>query len=111
MRYQRILVTLALLALLVTSVAQLGCGSDEASASTDGEESNSAQPAKDSDDGESGKAAESADNDEDGEEGEDEDKEEPVPVEVTELARGDIESLLRYSANLDAEILSGDTSG
>ena len=38
-----------------------------------------------------------------GKDGEDEDKEEAVPVEVSELARGPIESVLAFSANLEAE--------
>ncbi len=46
-----------------------------------------------------------AEADADGEDGdgEDEDKEEAVPVEVVNLATGEIESVLRYSTNLEAE--------
>jgi len=106
-RYEKVLVTLAMLALLVTSVAHLGCTSDEANASTDGDAKSAAQTASDSGDGDSDQEGKSADADgkdgEDGEDGEDENKEQAIPVEVTELSRGDIEALLRFSANLEAE--------
>lgn len=39
----------------------------------------------------------------DGEDSDDEDKEEAVPIEVVELGRGRIETVLRFSTNLEAE--------
>lgn len=85
--------TLTILILLILSLAQVGCGgSDEANAST-GE----------SGDAENQTASNSPDaGDKDGDEDE-EAKEEAVPVELAELSLGPIESVLRFSSNLEAE--------
>lgn len=91
--------TLTILILLILSLAQVGCGgSDEANASTgeSGDAENqtaSNSPDADDKDGEKGK-----DGDED-----EEAKEEAVPVELAELSLGPIESVLRFSSNLEAE--------
>ena len=96
------LVILGILVLLGLGAVSLGCGQgDQVEASTgdtsDGQEV--AQTAADD---------EAIDLDvaknEDGEDGEDdEDEEEPVPVEVARLGRSGIESVLRFSSNLEAE--------
>jgi membrane fusion protein (multidrug efflux system) len=92
----------AILALLAASAMLLGCGgSGEAQASSDGSQKSDAEPAKNSPDDTEGKEDEDAD---DKAEGEDEEKkEEAVPVEVAELDLGPIESVLRFSSNLEAE--------
>jgi len=84
---------LALFVVCALAAFQLGCGgADDANASTG--ESSDAQPAADATE------AEDKDGDKDGE---DEKKEEAVPVEVAALERGAIESVLRFSTNLEAE--------
>jgi len=87
---------LAILFLLLASVTHLGCSAgDDASASKGDGEAEPAKVAK-NDDG--------SDESEAGEDGEDEDKDEDaVPVEVAEIQRGSIESVLRFSSNLEAE--------
>jgi membrane fusion protein (multidrug efflux system) len=86
--------SLLLALLLLGLVAWLpGCGSSgdsgTAQASTEGSES-------ESEEGEEGGA-------EKGEGGEEAEKETPVPVEVVALSRGQIESVLRSTTNLEAE--------
>jgi membrane fusion protein (multidrug efflux system) len=84
-------VTLALLMLL----AGTGCGQgDNVEASTGGDRAAA---------GEDAGAASEASPAEEGEDEDDEDEEEPIPVEVAELERGPIESVLRFSSNLEAE--------
>lgn len=86
---------LGILALLLALLAISGCGSpNEADASS----------------GESGATtAEAASNDKDpaedsaADDGEEKKKEEAVPVEIAELELGGIESVLRFSSNLEAE--------
>jgi membrane fusion protein (multidrug efflux system) len=96
----KILSALIILLVLAASGLHVGCAGN-ADAASDGEDTAAdAQPAKAPSDDE--EAAE-----DDGEEGDGEDaeekKEEAVPVEVAELALGSIESVLRFSANLEAE--------
>jgi membrane fusion protein (multidrug efflux system) len=90
--------------LLASGVVLMGCGgSDEASAST-GEESSDTENASNEKNDESGKKGKGDKKGKKGEEGdEDEDKEEAVPVEVTALSLGDIEEVLSFSSNLEAE--------
>jgi len=93
---------LGILALLLASMAILGCGSpNEADASSGDSEATTAELA--SNDKES--ADDSADdgNDDGEDDGEDKKKEEAVPVEIAELDLGGIESVLRFSSNLEAE--------
>ena len=81
----------ALLAIfsLLLLIFSLACGGPGASAEG-GEDGDEAAQASDSD------ASSDA-------EGDDEDEEEAVPVEVVDLARGPIETVLRFSTNLEAE--------
>ena len=89
---------LGILALLLASLALSGCGSpNEADASSGDSETTTAEAA--SNDKES--ADDSADEGED--DGEEKKKEEAVPVEIAELGLGGIESVLRFSSNLEAE--------
>ena len=87
----------AILLLLLLSVAtacnRAGGESDESetAAAESGEEA--------SDDSESASENES----ENGEDGGEEEEDEAVPVEIVELERGQIESILRFSTNLEAE--------
>ncbi len=82
----KLIAILGLLALVVLSAAQLGCAAgDPVNASTSAEEGTEAAGA------------------EEGNEGEENKKEEAVPVEVTELQLGTIESVLSFSSNLEAE--------
>ena len=97
---KKLISTLAMLMLVAVSTLQLGCGTDDANASTGDSKSDDAQQAKVEQEGDSGKG--DADDKSD-EEGEDEDKEEAVPVEVAVLGLGPIESVLRFSSNLEAE--------
>jgi len=93
--------TLTILILLILSLAQVGCGgSDQANASTGDSEDGEAQTASNSpeDQGEDGDKDQKGEGDD-----EDEAKEEAVPVEITELALGPIESVLSFSSNLEAE--------
>ena len=87
-----LVVLLAVLLLAGMGVITTGCNMSSDSEASNGD----AEPAGDKD-------AEGEDDGEDGEDGEDEDKEEAVPVEVVNLATGQIESILRYSTNLEAE--------
>jgi membrane fusion protein, multidrug efflux system len=89
---------LGILALLLASLAISGCGSPNEADASSGDSgattadavSNDKDPADDSaDDGEG--------------DGKDKKKEEAVPVEVAELELGGIESVLRFSSNLEAE--------
>lgn len=82
---------LALLSALLLTLS-LACGGPGASAEGDGDgEDQAAQEETDSDKKKNG----------DGED--DEDEEEAVPVEIVELGRGPIETVLRFSTNLEAE--------
>ncbi|MFQ5349801.1 MAG: efflux RND transporter periplasmic adaptor subunit [Thermoanaerobaculia bacterium] len=80
---------LAVLCVVLLTLS-LACGRPGASADNgDGEE----QTAEETD----------SDNDNGGEDGTEEDEEEAVPVEVVALERGPIETVLRFSTNLEAE--------
>lgn len=86
---------LGILALLLATLAISGCGSaNEADASSDESGATSAEPATND--------KESAD-DSAGDDGEEKKKEQAVPVEIAELELGGIESILRFSSNLEAE--------
>ncbi len=88
-----VLATLGILLMFALAPLNLGCaGAGDAEAASEESESPTAQQAKDTKG--SGK---------DGEEDEEEKKEEAVPVEVIELKLGAIESVLNFSANLEAE--------
>ena len=83
----------ALLALLCSLLLTLSLACGEPGASAGG-----------GDDGDETAAADSDGEEKNGdEEGEDEDEEEAVPVEVVTLGRGPIETVLRFSTNLEAE--------
>ena len=108
---RKIILTLAVLMLAGLMSLQLGCGTgDNANASTD-DSTEAEQTSQDKDAEGEGDDAEGKDKDgkdkdgkdKDGEDAEDEDKEEAVPVEVTAIDLGEIESVLRFSANLEAE--------
>lgn len=90
--------TLGILLLLALAPLSVGCaGAGDAAAASDDSESTDAQQAKNTEEGEGEK-------DGDDEEGEDEEKKEAaVPVEVVALEIGAIESVLSFSANLEAE--------
>ncbi|MCP3980596.1 MAG: efflux RND transporter periplasmic adaptor subunit [bacterium] len=99
---RKILALLSIVLVLALSGGMLGCTtSDNANASTgekgETETASKSKSDKDADgkdsEGKSGK---------DGEE-EEEKTEEAVPVEVAALSRGEIESILRFSTNLEAE--------
>ncbi len=95
------LAILGILLLLLSAVSSIGCGQgDQVEASTDdtrgGQEV--AQTAADDDQSDAAGDGEAKEDDED-----DEDEEEPVPVEVARLERSGIESVLRFSSNLEAE--------
>jgi membrane fusion protein (multidrug efflux system) len=83
--------------LLLLAAAGLGCGQGdnvEASTDTPGPEQDSERTGDETADA----AVAGAEDDED-----DEDEEEPVPVEVVSLEQGEIEAVLRFSSNLEAE--------
>jgi membrane fusion protein (multidrug efflux system) len=89
---------LAILVLLLASMAMSGCGSsDEAGASSGDSDATAAEMASNETDSEDDTA--------EGEEGDGEEKkkEEAVPVEIAQLELGGIESVLRFSSNLEAE--------
>jgi membrane fusion protein (multidrug efflux system) len=95
------LAALGIAFLLLLSAAGLGCGqgnSVEASTGTQDEDQESSQTAESGD-----PETDSAKNETDDEADDEEDEEEPVPVEITHLERGEIESVLRFSSNLEAE--------
>jgi len=71
-----------------------------ACSSTTGEDDSSSTAATDGDDA---AATEHADNDSEDGNGEEKEKETPVPVEVAAIERGEIESFIRSTANLEAE--------
>jgi membrane fusion protein (multidrug efflux system) len=104
---KKLLSTLAILMLVAISTLQLGCvGADDANAATgdDAKAEDAKQARVDQDDD----SKEGEDTSEDGENSDDkgedeEDKEEAVPVEIAVLDRGPIESVLRFSSNLEAE--------
>jgi membrane fusion protein (multidrug efflux system) len=80
-------------------MALAGCGSsDGAGASSGDSDKSEAELARNTQD-----SADEETEGEDDEDGEDEKKEEAVPVEVAELELGGIESILRFSSNLEAE--------
>ena len=83
-----LLVLLTVLFLTGMAVITTGCNMNSDSAAAD---------SADKPEGEAGAEGE------DGDDGEDENKEEAVPVEVVNLVTGQIESILRYSTNLEAE--------
>jgi membrane fusion protein (multidrug efflux system) len=89
--------------LLLVAVASLGCGQgDSVEASTDTQ--NDEQDATGARNETGDTAASEADDAEDAKgDDDDEDEEEPVPIEIAELERGAIESVLRFSSNLEAE--------
>jgi membrane fusion protein (multidrug efflux system) len=88
--------------LLLVAVASLGCGQgDSVEASTDTE--NDEQDATRAQDETGDTTASDAGDAEDAKGDDDEDEEEPVPIEIAELERGAIESVLRFSSNLEAE--------
>ena len=100
MRYR--LDTRGLMALLTALLLtlSLACGGPDASAEGGDEGEASAKQDAD-DDTKSGDKAKAKKKD--GDEDEDEDEEEAVPVEVVALERGPIETVLRFSTNLEAE--------
>jgi len=86
------------LVLLLASVAFSGCGSsDEADTSSGDSDVTAAEPASNDKD-----SADDSAEDEEGD-GEEKKKEEAVPVEIAQLELGGIESVLRFSSNLEAE--------
>jgi membrane fusion protein (multidrug efflux system) len=98
---KHLLAVLGVVFLLAAAVTATGCGTgDNAEASTGTKGEDRAKAGDDeSDDGESKISRFPKGEDDD----EDDDEEEPVPVEVALLARGPIESVLRFSSNLEAE--------
>jgi len=93
----------ALLLIVLLAATLPGCGnSNDANASSGAEQSGDVKQAANSkSDGDEKKGDEK---DSDASDADKEEKtEEAVPVEVTELARGSIESVLRFSSNLEAE--------
>ena len=107
MNTTKLLAALGIALLLLLSAAGLGCGqgnSVEASTGTQDEDQESSQTTE-SEDSDTD-AVQTAKNETDAgaeDDEDDEDEEEPVPVEITHLARGEIESVLRFSSNLEAE--------
>jgi membrane fusion protein (multidrug efflux system) len=100
-RTTRLLAVSGFALLLLLAGAGLGCGqgdSAEASTGSQDEERDTASAAADAGSAEAEAVDAANDDDED-----DEDAEEPVPVEVAELRCGPIESVLRFSSNLEAE--------
>ena len=99
MKTKHLLAVLGIVFLLAVTAAAPGCGTSEnaeASTGTKGEDRAKAGD-DESDDGDSRPSLFSnADDDEDGEE-------EPIPVDVALLGEGPIESVLRFSSNLEAE--------
>ena len=90
---------LGILALLLALLAISGCGSpNEADASSGESGATTAEAASNDKD----PAEDSADDDGE-DDGEEKKKEEAVPVEIAELELGGIESVLRFSSNLEAE--------
>jgi len=85
---RKLTLLLGILALLLATVAISGCGSSDEAADASG----------DSD----ATSAELASNTEDSKDDEKK-KEEAIPVEIAELGLGGIESVLRFSSNLEAE--------
>jgi len=82
---KKLIVLLGILALLTISTVQLGCAGPDPANASDGKDAAGGAP----DEVETGE--------------EDENREEAVPVEVTELQLGSIESILSFSSNLEAE--------
>lgn len=95
---QSLLLTVIFLGLAVVGACS---GSKDSSGDTGGSEEKAAQDESDK------KSAKKADGDTDAKEDDgednDEDSEEAVPVEVVSLGRGRIETVLRFSTNLEAE--------
>jgi membrane fusion protein (multidrug efflux system) len=93
--------------LLGLVAVSLGCGQgDQVEASTDDTRGNTqavAESAGDDDEGDEAIDPDAAKTEDDEDDEDDEDKEEPVPIEVAQLERGGIESVLRFSSNLEAE--------
>jgi membrane fusion protein (multidrug efflux system) len=90
---KRLGVMVCLLSLLLGSA--LACSRDDQATEADSE-----NPAESGDKEANGKQDSDAEEDS---ERDDEDKEEPVPVELVSLERGPIETVLRFSTNLEAE--------
>jgi membrane fusion protein (multidrug efflux system) len=89
--------------ILVLGLLPVGCGSaDDANAATD-DSTQGAEPAKSGGKGEDDASGEGSDAEDDKDEADKKKEEEAVPVEVTALELGPIESVLRFSANLEAE--------
>ena len=87
--------------LLVLAVVSPGCGEGEASDDTHGDTEAVAQ--NEDADSKGGDQAVDRDDETTEDDEDDEDEEEPVPVEVATLERDEIESVLRFSSNLEAE--------
>ncbi len=90
---------LALLSALLLTLS-LACGRPGASAG-DGDNGGGGSAQEEGDSQEENGKPDGAD--EDDEEGDEEDEEEAVPIEVVALGRGPIETVLRFSTNLEAE--------
>ena len=101
MKSKHLLAVLGIVFLLVATTAATGCATGdnaEASTGTKGEDRAKAGDDESGDeDPQLARLPEGEDDDEDG------DEEEPVPVEVALLERGPIESVLRFSSNLETE--------
>ena len=87
--------TLLLLGLAVTGACS---GSGDSSSDSDGSEQATSDDESKKESAKKGKKAKKGDGKDD-----DEDNEEAVPVEVVDLGRGRIETVLRFSTNLEAE--------
>ena len=98
--FRKVLAILGMLALLTSAGAALSCGGSDAAERGDSDAETSAASDSKSKENVNGESKEES---EDGEDGEAEDEEEAVPVEIARLVRGPIESVLRSSANLEAE--------
>jgi membrane fusion protein (multidrug efflux system) len=95
-------VVLGIALVLLAAVASLGCGQSDSVEASTGDQQAAAGAGNGNDDPAGSPPGEAeASNDEDDED--DEDEEEPIPVEIAELERGPIESVLRFSSNLEAE--------
>ena len=92
---KKTLTNLAILLLLAVTTVQMGCGGSDDADAASSESDTKAASNKDDKADEKGKKKDKN--------GEEEDKEEAVPVEVAALGSGPIESVLRFSSNLEAE--------
>lgn len=98
----KVLAVFGMAVLLVFAAITAGCGSNDDTNASDGTK---AEPASNSDGSSSAddKAEDGKKKKKKGAKDEEEKKEEAIPVEVAPLARGPIESVLRFSSNLEAE--------